>query len=811
MILKCESCGRSREWSNGHYTPGSVRCLYCGGMMLSASADGALWQHQPYLTACPYCKNVFEVSEEYSGQTTKCPECGSPFVISRYVPSEKSRKHSNPVRIALPSSRKPRVVPDGDKQKVVSDFTVYTAAAVEAAKYSKSESGDIGVGRLEGQVELLLDRDRKKLSRYIIACGVVLGCVMLLATVVVFSVWRNNRRSVVAVEDGQKSVFEYSRDAFGQTNGVETYAQREQTHIPTLEKVESSHIADVKDVKKSEIDEGTTDVSAIGTELPTTDVVKTNVASVLAGIDSSVQSHEGDSSGEAIAHTDELAGDVKVDVGEGESTEAAEEETARPWSRYMVIDLSAGPDAKDYPVRWLAEEPAKGWSDSYKTTKLVLRRIEPGKFMMGSPEDELGRSENERIRLESIRHPYYIGVFEVTRRQYQLVTGRGIVVSDAGGKRPATVVSWESIRGNRFEHDWPTKEGVEESSFMGLLCRKTGLENIDIPTESQWEYACRAGSDTAFSDGSELTTKFRSNELANIGRYVYNPLDGDSSMAEDVGRFLPNAWGLYDMHGNVWEWCLDSWNAIGKSDARQLGAGELTQVSVPNRVVRGGSYASFANECRSASRSSRKSSGSYDDVGFRVCCVAETAASPKGKGIAEDVERREVTGCRLSVGRPKVVKKTASSQDTGSGFSYRNESTRYVSVSKYSGKVGCNVSKGELATVNVEAYFVVKEIGDDTAERIASVKTLGRFVFGDGKPPSYDFAFESPEVSETKSSTSQSGSYYYGGYRKTTRTGTRYMGVIVRMIVDGEVKKVVSVPSNQRWNKAGKEHDVVLE
>ena len=779
--------------------------------MLSASADGALWRHQPYLTACPYCKNVFEVSEEYGGQTTKCPDCDAPFVISRYVPTGKLRKHRKPARIELPFASKPSVAPKGDKQKTTPDFTVYTAAAVEAAKDSKSESCDIGVERMEERVEQLLDSDRKKLTRYIIACGVVLGCVILLASMVVFCIWRSNQRSEDVAEFRQESVFEYSRDALDQSKGIEPYAKREQSHIPTLEEVESSYVADVKDVKKSEVDEGSTDVSAIGTELPTTDVGKTNVASVLIGIDASAQSREGDSSDEAIAHTDELTDDVKADGGEGESTEADEEETSSQWSRYMVIDLSGGPDAKAYPVRWLAEEPAKGWSDSYKTTKLVLRRIEPGKFMMGSPEDELGRSENERIRLESIRNPFYIGVFEVTRRQYQLVTGRGIVVSDAGGKRPATVVSWESIRGNRFEHDWPMKEGVEESSFMGLLCRKTGLENIDIPTEAQWEYACRAGSDTAFSDGSELTTKFRSNELANIGRYVYNPLDGDSSIAEDVGRFLPNAWGLYDMHGNVWEWCLDSWNAIGKSDARQLGAGELTQVSVPNRVVRGGSYASFANECRSASRSSRKSSGSYDDVGFRVCCVVETAVSPKGIGVAEGVERREVTGCRLSVGRPKIVKRTASSQDLGSSFSYRNESTRYVSVSKYSGKVGCNVSKGELATVNVEAYFVVKEIGDDTVERIASVKTLGRYVFGEGKPSSYDFAFESPEVSETKSSTSQSGSYYYGGYRKTTRTGTRYMGVIVRMIVDGEVKKVVSVPSNQRWNKAGKEHDVVLE
>ena len=781
--------------------------------MAAASGEGGFSRQQPYLTACPYCKNVFEVSEEYSGQTTKCPDCGSPFVISRYVSPEKLRKHSNPVRIELPSERnaKSSLVPEADKQELAPDFTVYTAAAVKAAKVSAPESRDIGVERLGERVELLLDSDRKKLTHYIIVCGVVLSCVLLLATMVVFCIWRGNRRSEDAAEFRQESGGVYSRDALDQSNGIETYAKREQTKIPTPATGKSVQVTDVKDVKKSENDEDITEVSAISAELPASDVGKTNVDSFLPGTDSSTQLQDGAAPDELAVDSDGLSGGLNADVRDDGSAEPDEDETASPGSKYMVIDLSAGPDAKTYPVRWLADVPTKGWSDSYKTTKLVMRRIEPGKFMMGSPEDELGHSENERMRIESIRRPFYIGVFEVTRRQYQLVTGAGASVDGAGGKRPATVISWETIRGNRFEHDWPTKKGVDESSFIGLLCRKTGLENIDIPTEAQWEYACRAGSDTAFSDGSELTTKFRSSELASLGRYVHNPQDGDSSVAEMVGKFQPNAWGLYDMHGNVWEWCLDSWNAIGNGAARPLGAGEPVLSSVPNRVARGGSYASFANECRSASRTFRKSSGSYDDVGFRVCCEVEAAASPKKRnGVAEDVERREVTGCRLSVGRPKVVKKTASSQDTGS-VSYRSESTRYVSVSKYSGKVGCNVSKGQRVTVNVEAFFVIKEIGDDTVERIGSVKTLGRYVFGDGKPSSYDFAFESPEVSETKSSTSQSDSYYYGGYRKTTRTGTRYMGVIVRMIVDGEVKKVVSVPSNQRWNKAGKEPDVVLE
>lgn len=781
--------------------------------MAAASGDGGLARQHPYLTACPYCKNVFEVSEEYSGQTTKCPECGSPFVISRYVPPEKLRKHSNPARIELPSDRnpKPSLDPEAGKQEVAPDFTVYTAAAVKAAKVSTPESRDIGVERLGERVEMLLDSDRKKLSHYIIVCGVVLGCVILLASMIVFCIWRSDRRSEDVAELRQESGFEYRRDAYGRSNVIETYAQREQTQIYTPETGKSAYVADDMGGKKTEIGEDTNDVSSSRAELSAFDAGNTNVSRVLPEIDSSAEAQTDDYADELAEDADELSDAAGADVGEVESNEAEEEESASPWSRYMVIDLSAGPDAKAYPVRWLEEEPAKGWSDSYKTTKLVLRRIEPGKFMMGSPEDELGHSERERLRLESIHRPFYIGVFEVTRSQYHLVTGKGSSVSGAVGKRPATVISWESIRGNRFEHDWPTKEGVDGSSFLGLLCMKTGLENFDIPTETQWEYACRAGSDTAFSDGSELRAKFRSNELANLGRYVHNPQGGDSSVAEAVGIFHPNDWGLYDMHGNVWEWCLDGWNAIGNGTAKTLGGGELPRASVVNRVVRGGSYASFAYECRSANKSYRKSSGSYDDVGFRVCCSAEAAAPSKRNFIVQGAEKKEITGCRLSIGRPKVVKRTASSHDTGSGYSYRSESTRYVSVSKYNGKVGCNVSKGDLATVNVEAYFVIKEIGDDTAERIGSVKTVGRYVFGEGKPSLYEFSFESPEVSETKSSTSQSGAYYSVGYRKATRTGTRYMGVIVRMIVDGEVKKVVSVPSNQRWNKAGKESDVVLE
>ena len=776
---------------------------------ITAEDSGRKSMHapRPYRTACPRCRNVFDVDEKFEGQSTTCPECGSVFVIVRYVSPGKVLRHDIPVRIELPESRKLHVGGRSvHKHEPPSDFTVYTTAALNVAKEQRSDLCDIGVERLGERVEAILESEGMKITRYLRDCGIILGCVFLLSALIVFSVSRreiesNSSNICQPLETSMVHTVQHPDKITGVHNGLVEIPLCEKKAVPTNgEPVDGSEEIAELDLGKSTGLELSCDTNGIiesgimgkgdaHTE-ENADIVDKHNAAV------SVKECESRTVGRMESHEKSVPGSI-------------DEETAKAWSKYLVIDLSPGLDAERYSVKWLDASPPGGWPDSYKTTKLLLRRIEAGMFMMGSPDSEAGHTDGERRHVETVRHSFYIGVFEVTCRQYQLVMGGGMQSPGGEIMRPATSVSWESIRGNRFENNWPSQPGVDKDSFMGVLRRKTGFSGLDIPTEVQWEYACRAGSDTAFSDGSNLTAKFRCNELAQLGRYVYNPLVGDSSMAEPVGKFVPNPWGLYDMHGNVWEWCRDEWTPFGNASPGTMLDGTVTRSNAPCRTVRGGSYTSYAVDCRSASRASRMASGSYSDVGFRVCCEMDGVASESVSDIPVG-DKMEVTGCRLSVGRPKVVKRRASESDSGSGAYYRCGSERYVSVSKYNGKVACNVPRGGRALVCVEAYFVTRDIGDESVEVIGGAKTIGNYAFGDGRPSVYEFSFESPEVSETKSSEYQSGSYYYNGYRRVYRSGTKYLGVIVRMIVDGKVKKVVTVPSNQKWNKAGKETNVVF-
>lgn len=269
---------------------------------------------------------------------------------------------------------------------------------------------------------------------------------------------------------------------------------------------------------------------------------------------------------------------------------------------YMVIDLSGGTNTVSFPVSYLSAVPEGGWTDEYKTTKLVLRRIPAGTFIMGQNQSD----ESCRVW---ITQPFYIGVFEVTQMQWRLVRGRNNSFYK-GAARPVDQVSYDYVRGSSDGSRWPSSSSVSAMSFLGKLRAKTGLNGFDLPTEAQWEYACRAGATSAYNNGGDAEA-----DLRMLGRYSENKSDGLGGYTDAhtaVGSYVPNGWGLYDMHGNVYEWCLDWYGALGYGiDPRGLASGAA-------RVLRGGAY--NVRDCVSWSRI--YGSSNECGYGFRLVCPA---------------------------------------------------------------------------------------------------------------------------------------------------------------------------------------------
>ena len=270
---------------------------------------------------------------------------------------------------------------------------------------------------------------------------------------------------------------------------------------------------------------------------------------------------------------------------------------------YCVIDLSGGADAKQYPVSYLKALPPNGLDDEYRTTKLILRRIPAGSFDVGL------------TKKFKITKPFYIGVFEVTRCQYGLVCGHNC----AGNMLPETRVSWIDLRGAEHGNSWPKSFDVDDNSFMGRIRARTQLL-FDLPTEVQWEYACRAGTKSVYNNGGDNAA-----DLLEVGVCKDNRR-GDEPVK--VGSYKPNKWGLYDMHGNVWEWCLDrgtdgwamfDWGREQKEsfvDPKGLQDGTW-------HIVRGGCFNWKAKDCGSSSRHKVKEGDKHGDGGFRVVIQAE--------------------------------------------------------------------------------------------------------------------------------------------------------------------------------------------
>lgn len=290
---------------------------------------------------------------------------------------------------------------------------------------------------------------------------------------------------------------------------------------------------------------------------------------------------------------------------------------------YLVVDLATG--ASHY-----ADQGPDLADDACRTTQLWLRRIPAGAFVMGSPEGEPGKCANEPEHEVTISRDFYLGVFEVTQAQFELIAAQN-PAKYPGPANPVEWVSYEEIRGTSPEAGagWPARgHAVDDGSFLAKLRAKTKLE-FDLPTEAQWEYACRAGTTAPFNNGKALANTAQDPALDDLGRYAFNTSDGRGGHARHtrVGSYQPNAWGLYDMHGNVDEMCLD-WFAGGiyYTDGREAvepPGPDQSRESVPYRAVRGGNWNAAASSARSAKRNFQTKWEGAGTLGLRFCCPVQ--------------------------------------------------------------------------------------------------------------------------------------------------------------------------------------------
>ena len=220
-------------------------------------------------------------------------------------------------------------------------------------------------------------------------------------------------------------------------------------------------------------------------------------------------------------------------------------------------------------------------TDLGKDVKLEMILIPAGKFVMGSPASEKEHRINETQHEVTITKPFYMGKYEVTQEQWEavMVNNRSFY---RGPKLPVTSVSWENCQ-----------------DFIQKLNAKTNGA-YRLPTEAEWEYACRAGTTTAYSYGDSITK---------------NDANVEGLSTKVVGSYKPNAFGLYDMHGNVWEWCED-WKVDYPKEAVVDPKGPETG---KNRVLRGGSFTGVGLHCRSANWfDNLPSTWNIDYLGFRL-------------------------------------------------------------------------------------------------------------------------------------------------------------------------------------------------
>jgi formylglycine-generating enzyme required for sulfatase activity len=252
---------------------------------------------------------------------------------------------------------------------------------------------------------------------------------------------------------------------------------------------------------------------------------------------------------------------------------------------------------------------------------IPLIEIPSGSFLMGSPPNEAKRATDEGPQHKVTLQGFFISQTPITQAQWRKVAEWTPIKAERWGRE----INPSPCRfGGRLDSDQRPVENVtwhDAMEFCHRLSQRKG-RHYTLPSEAQWEYACRAGTTTPFAFGTTLTS-----ELANYNA-TYSYGDGPKGewrkQTTPVGMFPANAWGLHDMHGNVWEWCLDHWHGSYEG-APSDGSAWLRPGSAIAwcRVLRGGSWLYGPKDCRSAYRVFGRPDDAIDFVGFRVVCLPQ--------------------------------------------------------------------------------------------------------------------------------------------------------------------------------------------
>ena len=227
-------------------------------------------------------------------------------------------------------------------------------------------------------------------------------------------------------------------------------------------------------------------------------------------------------------------------------------------------------------------------------------KVEPGKFLMGSPDAEPGREPDESPQHEvTLSKGFYIGKFPITRGQWEEVMGvtpwKDFSQETSSMALPAVFISWNDLQ-----------------KFISRINQIDVGITYRLPSEAEWEYACRAGTDTMWSFGEDR------HALGDYAWYIDSESDAENQNAFEVGNKKPNPWGLHDMHGNVWEWCNDVYDYNYYSTSTSTDPiGPRSKPKSP-RVARGGYFRYFTRHSRSASRNARNPDARHRVIGARL-------------------------------------------------------------------------------------------------------------------------------------------------------------------------------------------------